>query len=112
MTQSGHRDSFAERDVMEYPAPLHCLDVGGPDHLAPLIGFVSDQLPKVSRRARKHRTTQVAKSRFQLRIGKARIDLSVELVDDLGGRAHWRAHAVPRAHIVAWYKLAHAWNVR
>jgi hypothetical protein len=38
--------------------------------------------------------------------GKARIDLLVELVDDFDGRALWRAHAVPAAHLVACDKLA------
>src|SRR5215475_8492114 len=93
--------------VMEYLPQLHRLDVGGPDHLSPLFGFVCDELPKVSRRARKHRTTKVGKSRHKLGVGKARIDVVVELVDDLGRRAHGCAHAVPRAHLVALYKLAH-----
>ena len=40
------------------PAPASvCLDVGGPDHLAPLLGFFGDELSKIGRRAWKDRGT-------------------------------------------------------
>jgi hypothetical protein len=45
-------------------------------------------------------------------IGKARIDLPIDFVDDFGRRAHWRAHAVPRTHLVARYGLAHGRHLR
>jgi len=32
------------------------LDVGGPEHLAPLLRFVGDELAEIGGRARKHRT--------------------------------------------------------
>src|SRR5262245_44069630 len=49
---------FAEREVMEYrPDRLLRLDVGGPDHLAPLLGFVGDELAEVRRRACKRFAT-------------------------------------------------------
>ena len=35
------------------------LDVGRSDHLAPLLGFVGDELAEVSGRARKHRVAQI-----------------------------------------------------
>ena len=65
------------------------LDVGRPDHLGPLLGFVDDELAEVGGRAREHRTTRVGKPRLHLGIGEAGIDLLVELVDDLGGRVSW-----------------------
>jgi hypothetical protein len=46
------RIDFAERDVMEYRAAtsLFRLDVGCPDYLAPLLGFVGDELAKTGGR--------------------------------------------------------------
>ena len=42
------------------------LDVGRPDHLAPLLGFVGDELTEFGRRARKRRATEVGKARLIL----------------------------------------------
>ena len=70
-----------------------CLDVGRPDHLAPLLGFVGDELSEVGGRARKHRAAQIGEPRLHLGIGEAGIDLLVELLDDLGGRVLGRADA-------------------
>src|SRR5262249_45614700 len=50
--------------------------------LAPLLGFICDELAEVSSRARKGRTAQLGKPRLNLGIGKARIDLFVERFDD------------------------------
>jgi hypothetical protein len=72
------------------------LDVGGPDHLAPLFGFLSDQLAEVSRRTRKHRAAEIGEPRLHRGIGESRIDLLVECVDDLGGRVPGCAEAAPR----------------
>ena len=55
------------------------LDVRDPDHLAPLLGFVGDELSEVGGRARKHRATEVGKPRLHLGIGKGCVDLLVEL---------------------------------
>src|SRR4029077_1297620 len=82
------------------------VDVDRPDHFAPLLGFVGDELAEVGRGQRKHSAAQVGDPSLHLGIGKARVDLLVELVDDLGGRALWRTHAVPRAHFIAWDRLA------
>src|SRR5262245_35442337 len=82
-------DRFRLTDVTEY-RPIEAtslrLDIGGPDHLAPLFGFLSDQLAEVSGRTRKHRAAEVSEPRFHVGIGESRIDLLVECVDDLGGR--------------------------
>src|SRR5262245_53993927 len=58
-------------------------DVEGPDDVAPLLGFLSDELAKGRGRAGKNRAAQVGEPRLHLRIGKGRVDLLVELVDDL-----------------------------
>src|SRR5262249_52004957 len=88
------------------------LDVEGPDDLGPFLGFVGDELAKVGGRAHKRCAAQVSKLRFRLGVDEYRIDLPVELVDDLGGRALWRAHPVPRADLVAWNKLAYGRKLR
>src|SRR5262245_36263337 len=64
--RSPRRPPFAEREVMEYPRlpPSVRLDAGEPHHLAPLLGFLDDQLVEVSGRTRKHRATEVCKPRF------------------------------------------------
>ncbi len=67
------------------------LDVGCPDHFAPLLGFVCDQLCKVDGRQHEHSATEVGKPRLHLGIGEASVDLLVELVDDLRRREPaWR----------------------
>src|SRR5215831_2357323 len=61
---------FAERELWNVPRILGSLrlDAGGFDHLAPLLGFVDDQLFKVGGRARQRRTTHSG-------VGKRGVDL-------------------------------------
>jgi hypothetical protein len=61
------------------------LDVGGPDHLAPLLGFVGDELTEIGGREREHLATEIGKPRLDFGIGEAGIDLPVELVNNVGG---------------------------
>src|SRR5712691_11135277 len=95
-------DKFARAGTLA----LIQLDIGRPDHFAPLLGFLSDELAEVGGRARKCRAAQIGKPHFRVRVGEYLVDLPVELVDDLGGRTPRRAHAVPRGDLVAGYKLA------
>src|SRR5262245_46468855 len=76
------------------------LDVEGADHLAPLLGFVSDELCEVGGRERECVAAQVGKPRFELGIDKASVDLLVELLDDLGRSGLRCADAVPAARLV------------
>ena len=69
-------------------------------------------LPKSAGEQREHRATQVGKPRLDLGIGEAGVDLLVELVDNLGGRALGRADAEPVARLVARHELAHGRDVR
>jgi hypothetical protein len=62
-----------------------------PGPLAPLLGFRGDIPSEVGRRTGKHRGAKVGKSRLQLCIGKAGIDLPVEPVDNLDERCFGRA---------------------
>src|SRR5215471_10290400 len=79
---------FAERrswNIDSGSASLR-LDVECPDDVAPFLRFVGDELAKVGGRQRECVAAQVGKPRLELGIGKASVDLLVELLDDLGRR--------------------------
>src|SRR5262249_20909589 len=109
------RQRLSSTDVTEYwigTAVSVGLDVGGPDHLAPFVGFFGDQLAELGRRSRQRRAAEVSETGLHLRIGESRVDLFVELVDDLGRRGPWYAEAVPITHLVARQELTHGRDVR
>src|SRR5262245_39871458 len=83
------------------------LDVGGPDHLAPFLGFRGDQLAELSRRSRQRRAGEVSETGLHLRVVESRVDLLVELVDDLGRRGLRCAEAVPNTPLVARQETVH-----
>src|SRR5260370_18632067 len=71
------------------------LDVGRADDLAPLLGFVGDDLAEVGGRTGNQRAAEVGQPNLQFGIGEAGIGLLVQPVDDLGGRFPPRAAAGP-----------------
>src|SRR5262245_55830157 len=74
----GVRD-FAERqlwNIHAFPASVR-LDACEPHHLAPLRGFLGDQLAEVSGRTRKYRAAEVSEPCFHIGIGKSSVDLLV-----------------------------------
>src|SRR5262245_8623285 len=77
------------------------LDVGRPDYLRPLFLIIYDESPEVGRRAWKHRAAKIGEARLHLRIGKRRVDLVVELVDDLRRRVLGRDKTKPPACLLA-----------
>src|SRR5262245_36701623 len=62
------------------------LDASELDHLAPLLGFIGDELAELGRRSRQRRAAEVSETGAHLGIGERRVDLLVELIDDLGRR--------------------------
>src|SRR5262245_29196181 len=88
------------------------LDVGRPDHLAPLPVSLDDELAKLGGRAGKHRGAEVGDPCLHFGVGKGGIDLLVELSDDLGGCVPWRPDAVPGTRLVARHEIAEGWDVR
>src|SRR5215472_6915062 len=88
------------------------LDVEGPDDVAPFLRFVGDELAKVGGRDDKRRASKVGKPCLHLGIGEARVDLLVELVDDLHRRVLGYADAIPCARLVARHELTHSRDVR
>src|SRR5262245_33765518 len=87
------------------------LDVRGPDHLAPLLDLFGDELGEVGGRARKHSATKIGKPRLHFGVGEGRIDLLIELLDDLSRRILGRTKARPRASFVAWYKIVYGGDI-
>jgi hypothetical protein len=80
---------------------LFHLDVGGPDHLSPPLGFVGDELAEIGGRARKHHTTQTREPRFQIGISESSINLTIDLVDNRNRRLLWSRDTVPDACFIA-----------
>src|SRR5262249_32284638 len=74
--------------------------------------FFGNARPEIARRATEDNAAQVGELSLQLGIGEARIDLLVELVDDLGRRLCRCAKAEIAARLVARHKFGHGWNVR
>ena len=95
MTQSGHRDAFAERNLwnIDSGSASFRLDIEGPDDVAPLLRFVGDELAEVGGRTDERCATQIGEPRLHLGIGESGVDLVVELLDDLGRRGLRRADA-------------------
>src|SRR5262245_27816928 len=58
------------------------------------------------------RAAQLRKSRLHLGIGKGRVDLLIELVDDLDRRGLRCADAEPETRFVARHKLSHGRDIR
>src|SRR5215470_10700530 len=67
--------------------------------LGPLQGVFGDELAEIGNRSPQPRKAKVGKPRFHLVIGKSRVDLAVELVDDLGRRVLGRGKAQPGARL-------------
>src|SRR6516164_9294112 len=72
-------------------------DAREPHHLAPLFGLFGDELAEVGGRARKCGGAPLGKPRLHLGIGKGRVDLRVELIDDFSWRGARRTDAGPEA---------------
>jgi hypothetical protein len=77
------------------------LDVRSPDHLAPFLGFIGDELAEVGGRERENVASQVGEPRLDFGIGEAGIDLLVQPFDDFGGRVAGRTKAVKVARLIA-----------
>src|SRR5499433_1422017 len=100
---------------MEYPASEAAslrLDAGEFDHLGPLFGFVGNQLSEVSRRSRQRHAAEVSETGLHLRVVESRVDLLVELVDDLGWRGLRCADAGPKARLIARHEFGNRRDVR
>src|SRR5262249_54525074 len=91
---------FAERDLWNILGGLLRFDVGGTYHLAPLLGFICDELAEVGRRAGKCAGSEFGNSRLDLKIGKRRLISWVELEQDFGGYFFRRGDTDPRIGLI------------
>src|SRR5262245_54575301 len=87
------------------------LDVGRPDHLAPLLGLVGNVLAEVGGRHRHWRAAQVEQPGRDLFVGESGVNLVVQLVNDAGRRVLGRDDAEPAGRLVDRNKLTDSRNV-
>src|SRR5262245_10235873 len=97
---------------MEYVAWSFRLDVGPPDHLCPFCVFFRVDLLEVVGGAAKHCASLLDNPGLVKGIGASGVDLPVELLNDVGGRAPRRANSIPCTRLIARYEIAHGWDVR
>src|SRR6516225_3467958 len=88
------------------------LCAGELDYFAPLLGIVSDELAEIRDRAGKYHAPKVGKPRLQLGISEPRIDLAIELINDLGRRVFGRTEANPLARLETRHEIANGRDVR
>ena len=72
---------------MSGPVPASLwLDVGRPDHLAPLLSIFDNELAKLHNCHRLWNAPHLGESRYHLGVAEASINVFVELVDDISRR--------------------------
>src|SRR5262249_13146252 len=104
----------AEGEFMDYSVARRSLGLcaGELDYFAPLLGIVSDELAEVRDRAGKYHAPKVGKPRLQLGISEPRIDLAIELINDLGRCIFGRTEANPLASLETRHEIAHSGDIR
>src|SRR5262245_28757947 len=105
---------FCPTDVMEYSVVRRSLGLcaGELDYFAPLLGIISDELAEVRDRAGKYHAPKVGKPRLQLGISKPRIDLAIELINDLGRGVFGRTETNPLARLETRHEIANGRDIR
>src|SRR5262245_11750398 len=114
ISSARHPQRLAEREIMEYSVARRSLGLcaGELDYFAPLLGIISDELAEVRGRAGKYHAPKVGKPRLQLGISKPRIDLAIELINDLGRRVFGRTEANPLARLATRHEIANGRAIR
>src|SRR5262245_66534050 len=72
-------------NIRVFPASLR-LDACELHHLAPLLGFLGDELGEVGGREREYLASEIGQPRLDCGVGVAGIGLPLELVSNFGGR--------------------------
>src|SRR4029077_4581627 len=78
------------------------LEAGEFDHLAPLLGLLGDQLAEVGGRAGNRVTVKISHPSLHRWIDERRVDLAIELLNDLGWGALGNADAEEAGDYIAW----------
>src|ERR1700722_20639519 len=92
----GTSKSETKSSVSPEPGKSIRPEPGEPHDFAPLVGFGSDELAEIGRRAGEHGCSLIGELHLELRVGEAGIDRAVEDRNDLGGRALRCREAIPR----------------
>src|SRR5215813_10187882 len=103
------RPPSASRTCSPQSLRLHARE---PDHLAPLLGFLGNELAECRRRARDQHTAKIIELCFHGWLGQNRVDLAVELFDDGYGCLPWRTDTVPGTGLEILHELADGRQVR
>src|SRR5262249_1928361 len=114
LIRSPHRPLLAERKVMEYSVARRSLGLCARElgYFAPLLGIVSDELAEVPDRAGQYNAAKGGKPPLQLGISEPRIDLAIELINDLGRCVFGRTEANPLARLETRHEIAHSGDIR
>src|SRR5205807_9262639 len=97
---------FAQSPCLRSSISLR-LHVGRPDNLGPFLSYLHAELAEFGGREDEHLAAYFGKPGLELGIGKSRVDLSVERIDDLHGRVLRRAHAIPLPGFVTRHEISH-----
>src|SRR5262249_26799204 len=81
-------------------------------HHGPLLRFIADEGAEVGGLSGQHHAPKLGYPRLPPGIGRAGIDLLVELVDGFGWGVLRRADAIPGACLVTRHDIANAWQLR
>jgi hypothetical protein len=76
------------------------LEAREPDDLAPLLGLVGNELAEVGERGAHEHQAQIRQARRHRGVCEDDVDLRVQEIDNLGGRAFGRTDAPPPAGLV------------
>src|SRR5713226_3727395 len=88
------------------------LDAGELDYLGPFLDFVHNEPTKFGGRHRHWNGAQIRKLCLHLGVGEPRVDLLVELFNDLVRRVPGGADPLPASSLISGQKISHSRNVR
>src|SRR5262245_3046501 len=88
------------------------LRAGELDRLTPLLSFLGKALSILCRREGKHHAPKITNACLDPRISQDRIDLPVELVDDVGRRIPRRTDAGPCARLETGHEVSDCRDIR
>src|SRR5262249_46945305 len=88
------------------------LDARELHNLAPLLGFVGNELAEIGRRAWEYRAAKVGKPRNHLGIGESHVNFLVQFFYDVRWRVPGGTDAERRARLIARNKIAYGWHMR
>src|SRR5262249_24870333 len=104
------RQRGARGNSRPYRDPLHLdrlslgLDVRKLHPFSPFRCFVSYELAKLGGRVPNRNAAKLGEPCFYHRLRKGRVDLIIELIDDLDRRSLGRSEAMPGTRLITWHE--------